>query len=409
MDFFCSLIYSLFILFSLFQLNIIHNSFSNTIDFSNDEINTSDNIYNSNTKNNRHLSSLTNESLLNLSKYHHQYFTKKKFLNLWNSQLKEKFFDGEVNYTNFSTHENTVSNNTYNTGIMNLRIFIPNEARIFQDENPTFKMRILENKKIDKWIFIAKYIKLKFLFDIYDDNEKEKINENISMHYYNETFLNLSYMSRIEHGEYFGLPYLKKVCNISYTFNFLIDSVNKTNENKTWNEKEISGIRGSLYSNDCKMKMEFNLEKHSNTYYKLYNHIFFYCLFSSILSIIHTLCTKLFINKIDFSEVNHRSISIFTICQNILWNSYCCYSHFYLLLTYTEYKLFFAIICGLYFFNFGVLEFPLLYQLLSLKYSHMINDVLTYRKKLIQFCFMFYLVMLFYVRIWCRSLSSTPF
>ena len=395
MDFFCSLIYSLFKLFSLFQLNIIHNSFSNTIDFSNDEINTSDNIYNSNTKNNRHLSSLTNESLLNLSKYHHQYFTKKKFLNLWNSQLKEKFFDGEVNYTNFSTHENTVSNNTYNTGIMNLRIFIPNEARIFKDENPTFKMRILENKKIDKWIFIAKYIKLKFLFDIYDDNEKEKINENISMHYYNETFLNLSYMSRIEHGEYFGLPYLKKVCNISYTFNFLIDSVNKTNENKTWNEKEISGIRGSLYSNDCKMKMEFNLEKHSNTYYKLYNHIFFYCLFSSILSIIHTLCTKLFINKIDFSEVNHRSISIFTICQNIIWNSYCCYSHFYLLLTYTEYKLFFAIICGLYFFNFGVLEFPLLYQLLSLKYSHMINDVLTYRKKLIQFCFMFYLVMLF--------------
>ena len=412
MDYFFSLIYSIFILFSLLQLNIIYNSYnSNEIDFSDKEITNNNKLYNSYNKNSRQLSSLTNESLLNISNSYHHYFLKKKFLNLWNTQLKEKFFDGEVNYTYLSGQinniTNTTLNTTYNTGYMNLRLFFPNEGRILQDENPTFKMRILENKTIDKWIFIAKYIKLRYFFDIYD--EIEKINENISMHYYNETFFNLSYMSRFEHGEYFGLPFNKTICNISYTFNFLIDTINITNHNKTWNEKEISGIKGSLYSKDCKIKMEFNLEKHSNTYYKLYNHIFLYCLFSAFLSLFHSICTKIFINKIDFSAVNHSSISIFTVCQNIIWNSYCCYSHFYLLLSFIEFKFFFGIICTLYFFNFGVYEFPLLYQLLALKYSHMINDVLTYRKKLIQFCFIFYLTMLFCFIFAMKCFYSTNF
>ena len=408
MDYFFSLIYSIFILFSLLQLNIIYNSYnSNEIDFSDKEITNNNKLYNSYNKNSRQLSSLTNESLLNISNSYHNYFLKKKFLNLWNTQLKEKFFDGEVNYTYLSGQINNITNTTYNTGYMNLRLFFPNEGRILQDENPTFKMRILENKTIDKWIFIAKYIKLRYFFDIYD--EIEKINENISMHYYNETFFNLSYMSRFEHGEYFGLPFNKTICNISYTFNFLLNSINKTNNNKTWNEKEISGIKGSLYSKDCKIKMEFNLEKHSNTYYKLYNHIFLYCLFSAFLSLFHSICTKIFINKIDFSAVNHSSISIFTVCQNIIWNSYCCYSHFYLLLSFIEFKFFFGIICTLYFFNFGVYEFPLLYQLLALKYSHMINDVLTYRKKLIQFCFIFYLTMLFCFIFAMKCFYSTNF
>ena len=408
MDYFFSLIYSIFILFSLLQLNIIYNSYNSyEIDFSDKDITNNNKLYNSYNKNSRQLSSLTNESLLNISNSYHNYFLKKKFLNLWNTQLKEKFFDGEVNYTYLSGQINNITNTTYNTGYMNLRLFFPNEGRILQDENPTFKMRILENKTIDKWIFIAKYIKLRYFFDIYD--EIEKINENISMHYYNVTFFNLSYMSRFEHGEYFGLPFNKTICNISYTFNFLLNSINKTNNNKTWNEKEISGIKGSLYSKDCKIKMEFNLEKHSNTYYKLYNHIFLYCLFSAFLSLFHSICTKIFINKIDFSAVNHSSISIFTVCQNIIWNSYCCYSHFYLLLSFIEFKFFFGIICTLYFFNFGVYEFPLLYQLLALKYSHMINDVLTYRKKLIQFCFIFYLTMLFCFIFAMKCFYSTNF
>ena len=405
MDYFFSLIYSIFILFSLFLCNITYNYSSFQNDFMNqiqNELNYNhDNNYKY-TQNKRLLSSipkdLMNHSLINSSYLNH--FHKKKFINMWNTQLKEKFFDGEVNYTN-------ISSNITNSGIMNLRIFFPKEEKIWEDVNPTFKIRMFENRTVDKWMFISKNIKLKKLFDVYE--EIKEVNENITMFHYNESFFNLSYVSKLEKGEYFSVPYNKQICNITYNINFLVDYFNKTVNNNTWKEKEIAGIKGSLYSENCKIEMEFNLEKHSNSYYKLINSIALYCFFSSLLSILHLFCTKLLINKIDFSAVNHSSISIFTICQNIIWNSYCCYSHFYLLLNFIEYKLYFGIVCGLYFFNFGVLEFPLLYQLLSLKYSHMINDVLTYRKKLIQFCFIFYLIMLFCFIFAMKCFYSPPF
>ena len=406
MDYFFLFIYSLFILFSLFLFNITCSYSSNQTDNLNQNINEFNdynrNINHKNNANKRFLSSLS-KNILNHSFFNSSYqniFHKKKILNIWNTQLKETFFDGEVNYKNLSNKMN-------NTGIMHLRFFLPKEENIWEDRNPTFKIRIIENKTIDKWMFISKNIKIKKLFEIYE--ESKEINENITMFYYNETFFNLSYISKLEKGEYFSIPHNKKICNISYSINFLVDYVNKTVNNKTWKEKEITGIKGSLHSEDCKIEMEFNLEEHSKAYYKLFYPIILYCLFSSILSLLHSFSTKLLINKIDFSAVNHSSISIFTLCQNIIWNSYCCYSHFYLLLNFMEFKLYFAIICGLYFFNFGVLEFPLLYQLLSLKYSHMINDVLTFRKKLIQFCFIFYLVMLFCFLFAMKCFYSPPF
>ena len=406
MDYFFSLIYSLFILFSLFLFNFTHNFTSinndNTVPIQN-EFNINNNIINNDySQNQRQLSSLPKD-LFNLSIFNSSFlnsFHKKRFINMWNIQLKEKFFDGEANYTN-------ITNKKINTGLMNLRIFLPKENRIKEDLNPFFKMRITENKTADKWIFISKNIKIKTLFDIYNDIKVQ--DENITMHYYNETFLNLSYISKLEKGEYFSVPYSKKICNITYTINFLVEYVNKTVNNKTWKEKEITGIKGSLNSQDCKIEIDFNLEGHSKTYHKISSSVVLYCLFSSLLSLLHLFTTKLLINKIDFSTVNHSSISIFTICQNIIWNSYCCYSHFYLLLNFIEFKLYLSIVCALYFFNFGVLEFPLLYQLLSLKYSHMINDILAYRKKLIQFCFIFYLIMLFCFIFAMKCFYSSPF
>ena len=111
----------------------------------------------------------------------------------------------------------------------------------------------------------------------------------------------------------------------------------------------------------------------------------------------------------DLSMVNYNSICIFTICQNIIWNCYCCYNHFFLLLNFMKYKLYFLLICSLNFINFGLIEFPLLYQLLSIKYSHIINDVLSYRKKMIQFCFIFYITILFSFIYVMKCYYSPPF
>ena len=223
MDYFFSLIYCIFILLSLFYISLIHNSGSKENDYF---LNTNTNENSNNDENNKYFSNKrrlssstkneTNESLLNISLKYQNYFHKKKILNLWNTQLKEKFFDGEVNYTNYTY----IYNQKNNTGIMQLRIFIPNEKKIWEDENPTFKIRIKENKTIDKWIFISKYIKLRSFLDLYD--EMKEVNENITMHYYNETFLNMSYISKLEKGEYFNVPYNRKICNIIYTINTFI-------------------------------------------------------------------------------------------------------------------------------------------------------------------------------------------
>ena len=225
MDYFFSLIYSIFILFSLLLFNFTFNYSSinnDSTEQNQNEFNNNNNIINNEyNQNKRHLSSLTKD-LLNLSFINSSFlntFHKKRFINIWNIQLKEKFFDGEVNYTN-------ITNNEIKTGIMNLRIFLPKENRIREDLNPTVKMRIIENKKVDKWMFISKNNKIKTLFDIYQ--ELKDAEENITMHYYNETFLNMSYISKLEKGEYFNVPYNRKICNIIYTINFLVEYVNKT-------------------------------------------------------------------------------------------------------------------------------------------------------------------------------------
>ena len=193
------------------------------------------------------------------------------------------------------------------------------------------------------------------------------------------------------------------LCNFQYNLHFIENNItnNYTAKNITNNFtnitdiKEIIGITGSINSDNCKIKMDFNLIKHSKAIKEYSSNIIIYCLLFSFISLFHLIDTKLLVNKVDLSMVNCNSICIFTVCQNIIWNCYCCYNHFFLLLNYMEYKLFFLLICSLNFINFGFIEFPLLYQLLSLKYSPLINDVLAYRKKIIQFCFIFYIVILF--------------
>ena len=342
-----------------------------------------------------------NETILNYKK------TKKYFKKL-EKRFKEQIFDGEVNYTNY-TGGNNITNNT-KKGLMKMRIFLPYDQNLLNtEEYPTFRFKILENKTIDNWILIS-IINNSSRFNSY--NIYEKGNKNITLHKYNESFINISYNSRLEKGHYFTIPYYRKYCNFQYNLQFINNnSLNiSTGQNTTTdNIKEIDGIEGTLYSNNCKIKMEFNLKKHSYTVDELHSSVLIYSNIIIYLSLFHLFNTKLFIKKIDLSMVNLNSICIFTICQNIVWNCYCCYNHFFLLLNFMEYKLYFSIICSIFFFNFGFIEFPLLYQLLSLKYSHLINDVLSYRKKIIQFCFVFYITILFSFIFVMRCYYSPPF
>jgi len=337
----------------------------------------------------------------------------KKFFKKLEKKFTEQMFDGEVNYINYTEfHTNDTINATNNIsnnisissinkiGLMTMRIFLPYDIRVKNNEEyPIFKIRVIENKKIDKWLFIS----------IVNNKNKINIQKNITLNSYNESHLNISYNSKVEKGNYFNSPYAREYCNIQYNFNFIQKLITNNTKNSTKKHKEIIGMEGDLYSHDCSFKMEFNLTKHSTSSNQIHDKIVIYCMISSIISLFHLINNRLLFKKIDNSMVNCNSICVFTICQDIIWNCYCCYSHFYLLLNYREFKLYFLIACFLYFINFGFIEFPLLYQLLCIKYSHLINDVLVFRKKIIQFCALFYMTILFSFLFVMRCFYSPPF
>ena len=327
-----------------------------------------------------------------------------KYFKELETKFKEQLFEGIVNYTNLT--DNNISQIT-KEGIMKMRIFLPNDKNnIFEENYPIFKIKILENKTLDNWIAIS-ILNNNTKFGFYDKMERK--DKNITIHFYNDSFINISYNSILEKSHYFTIPYFKEFCFFQYNIYFIYNLSNISANNITNDEKEIIGLEGSLYSNNCNITMDFNLKKHSVAINEIKSKILIYSIIISCLSLFHLINTKLFINKIDLSMVNCNSICIFTICQNIIWNCYSCYNHFFLLLINIEFKLYFSIVCSLYFINFGLIEFPLLYQLLSLKYSHLINDVLSYRKKIIQFCFIFYVTILFSFIFVMRCYYSPPF
>ena len=416
MKYFIYLFFSILILLSIIIIIYINNNSNEGFNEINSKIFKYNNI--------RYLSDQINNDNKNESKFdnYSEYFRKfketKNFFNNLENRFKEKLFDGEVNYTTFPETNTTNETNITKIGFMKMRIFLPFDKEMNnQEQYPTFRFKILENKTIDNWILISIINKTNSEFNIIE-NLKNKSHRNIKINNYNESFLNLSYNSKLEKSHYFNFPYYIKDCNFQYNIYFIHNNKSSNTSNNyinngtnitNYNNYEVEGIKGSLYSNKCQIKMEFNLIKHSHTINELYSRIIIYSIISSCLSLFHLINTKLFIKKIDLSMVNLNSICVFTICQNIIWNCYCCYNHFFLLLNFMEFKLCFSIIFLLYFLNFGYIEFPLLYQLLSLKYSNLINDVLSYRKKIIQFCLIFYITILFSFIFVMRCYYSYPF
>jgi len=362
------LLFSLITIISILLYLFINVNYNNIIN--NELINNENN-------NKRYLSDSFEEQKNEYLKYKKNIST---FFDKFQNKFKEQLFDGEVNYILDETKTKI--------GLMTMRIIFPNNRNIlFAEEYPTFIIKILENKTVENSIFISIINNIGNYFELL--NPERKLNKSIILYSYNESTIHISYKSEIEKVHYFNAPYSKKFCNMNYNLNFIQKrgSFNYMNE--------VIGIKGTLYSNECKIKMDFNLKKHSSIKSELYNTIIFYCIVNSLLSLFYLINVKLFITKINDSLVNQNSICIFTICQNIIWNSYCCYCHFFFVIKFIEFKFYFMIVCSLYFFNAGFIEFPLLYKMLCLKYFYLINDTLYYRKQIIKFCFILHLLILF--------------
>jgi hypothetical protein len=99
--------------------------------------------------------------------------------------------------------------------------------------------------------------------------------------------------------------------------------------------------------------------------------------------------------KLNNSENFANGISLFTIYENIIWNSYGCLCHFFLTLNYPTYLYYFIFPTIVYFLNFSFTDLKFLYTIWRLKYQKDLVDINLIKRKLIQLYFTFYLGMFF--------------
>ena len=396
------IIFQILTVFSIISLNIYYKP---TYSKSGKIINTS--------INNSNIRKLENKILSNeiMLKWRREIAYQTRFLQLKNN-LRENTFEGMVKYSN----NKSSPGKHIKTGFMSFKIFDKNDMLKLLFDYFSFKIKIFENNTIDNWIYIFK-TKRYSLFSAKTNNinkinniQKEHDHNNFSLTFRNlsifqyYSYINISYLSTIQRGHFFSAPYSQMHCYINYIVNFSI--VN----NRHTSRSEISNITGSLFSRNCSefISMNFTLYKASISK-NSYLHVLLYSIITFLLGIFHIITTKLIYKKVESSLVNTNAICLLTICQNILWNSYGCYCHFFLLLNYNNYRRNLCIVCLIDSLNFGFIEFPLLYYLFSKRYAHLITDVLALRKKILQYCFSFYMVMLFTFIFVMKCYYSPPF
>lgn len=75
--------------------------------------------------------------------------------------------------------------------------------------------------------------------------------------------------------------------------------------------------------------------------------------------------------KLKDSEGFGNGISLLTIYENIIWNSYGCLCHFFLTLNYPNYLYQFILPTITFFINFSITDLQFLYSIWRIKYKKM--------------------------------------
>ena len=149
---------------------------------------------------------------------------------------------------------------------------------------------------------------------------------------------------------------------------------------------------GDFISN-CNLTFSFNTEVQDE--FEGFWTITTYSIIVTLVSLFSLLTTFLTIKRLNNSTVYANSISMITIGENIIWNAYGCLCHFFLCISFPNFRSQFGIPAVVFFFHFSVMDIRLLYTLWSMKYSEFYTDPIILRRKLMQFYFMFYFIMFF--------------
>ena len=243
------------------------------------------------------------------------------------------------------------------------------------NKNLNLIIRLTEGSYIDKWKVIYNEISIKNL----------KIEDKI---YYNYVLFEGEFKSEIENGKIFERENIFANCTTYLTLNFT------KNINKTINFKEnINGILKTKCSNSNEFNIQINIKKKNPISEN--NNIRNYSILTVFFSLLMILNTNIIKYKLKNSANFANGISLFTIYENIIWNSYGCLCHFFLTLNYPTYLYYFIFPTIVYFLNFSFTDLKFLYTIWRLKYQKDLADINLIKRKLIQLYFTFYLGMFF--------------
>ena len=243
------------------------------------------------------------------------------------------------------------------------------------NKNLNLIIRLTEGSYIDNWKVIYNEISIKNL----------KIEDKI---YYNYVLFEGEFISEIENGKIFERENIDTNCKTYLALNFT------KNINKTINFKEnINGILKTKCSNLNEFNIQINIKKKNSISEN--NNIRNYSILTIFISLLMILNTNIIKYKLKNSTNFANGISLFTIYENIIWNSYGCLCHFFLTLNYPNYLYYFIFPTIVYFLNFSFIDLKFLYTIWRLKYQKDLADINLIKRKLIQLYFTFYLGMFF--------------
>jgi len=254
----------------------------------------------------------------------------------YNRVLNEEFIlnDSYKNIVNFLNNVSQITfkgnwnSNESNSGKIFIQIL---PTRVFYPEFIKINFRILKNKYIDNWICLYNKIRINNL----------KVENNT-----NNLIFEGNFLTEEEKGKVFERKGYNPACNCNININF-----NK--KNNILNTEEISG---KINCSSCIIKnIEFKGD--NNSFYiqrKTINNYSFLITFICILVIINTHIISYSLNN---SESYSSSISLITVYENIIWNSYGCLMHFYLTINYKNYFYQFLIPTFCFFFNLSITIF----------------------------------------------------
>ena len=277
----------------------------------------------------------------------------------------EELLISKIYPENYVGNWNDIQKNiTY--GKAKLRIEKPkNNSIIINNKNSLkIKFKILEGNFMDKWAIITSESKKNYNLLLLESNA-----------------IKGSFQSHITYGSELNIIE-NKICESFINIEFI-----------DLNEKYYNNIKGNFTSENCNLQFSFNFQiEDLNENYWIITNYSIIAIIINILSIINTIWTVYCINE---SDVFGKSLSLITVSENILWNSFGCLCNFVFTMYHNYYYINFGIISFLFFINFSIIDIRLLYTIWNIKFRHLFTNPLELRKKLIQFYFYFYLIMFF--------------